>query len=55
MPLGPSRIYYLELLSTQKSAMAKSIVRGMRWSVVVLLGLLASGMTNEEILAAPLN
>ena len=28
----------------------KPIVRGMRWPVVVLLDLLASGMTNEEIL-----
>ena len=28
----------------------KPIVRGMRWPVVVLLDLLVSGMTNEEIL-----
>ncbi len=28
----------------------KPCVRGMRWPVVVLLDLLASGMTNEEIL-----
>lgn len=28
----------------------KPIVRGMRWPVVVLLDLLASGITNEEIL-----
>jgi uncharacterized protein (DUF433 family) len=28
----------------------KPIVRGMRWPVAVLLDLLASGMSNEEIL-----
>ncbi len=28
----------------------KPIVRGMRWPVVVLLDLLGSGMTNDEIL-----
>ena len=42
---------YLERITVDPEIChGKPIVRGMRWPVVILLDLLASGMTNEEIL-----
>lgn len=42
---------YLERITVNPEIChGKPIVRGMRWPVVVLLDLLASGMSNEEIL-----
>jgi len=42
---------YLERITVNPEIChGKPIVRGMRWPVVVLLDLLASGMTNQEIL-----
>lgn len=42
---------YLERITVNPEIChGKPIVRGMRWPVVVVLDLLASGMTNEEIL-----
>lgn len=42
---------YLERITVNPEIChGKPIVREMRWPVVVLLDLLASGMTNEEIL-----
>lgn len=42
---------YLERITVNPAVChGKPIVRGMRWPVVVLLDLLASGMANEEIL-----